>query len=140
MNADAPAKPAPAKPADSLDDLFPAEPAKPATPAVESEALPAPATEKPAEKAKPATDDPFADPFKISAEGRLPDRLWVDNTGTFHIEGRLIAVRNGYIRVLKGTGRTTTVPLRRLSETDRQYVEEVVELYGNALGNQFASR
>ena len=136
MNTDAPAKPATAKPADSLDDLFPAEPAKPAAPAPAADALPAPA----AEKAKPATDDPFADPFKISAEGRLPDRLWVDNTGTFQIEGRLIGVRNGQIRVLKETGRTTTVPVRRLSETDRRYVEDVVERYGSDLGDQFASR
>jgi hypothetical protein len=30
------------------------------------------------------------------------------------------------VRLLKDTGKTTTVPFRRLSENDRQYVAEVL--------------
>jgi hypothetical protein len=56
----------------------------------------------------------------------LPVRSWSDNTGTYRIEGRLIAILDGQIRVLKDTGKTTTVPMRRLSDADRKYVEEVI--------------
>jgi hypothetical protein len=130
------AAPAAEKPAEkpedkaTLDDLFPA----PADNAA------APAAEKPAEPAKPATDDPFADPFKIAAESSLPVRSWSDNTGSFAIEGRLIELLDGRIRILKTSGRTTTVPLRRLSDADRRYVEEVTVIHGPNLDDQVAVR
>jgi hypothetical protein len=97
---------------------------------------------KPAEPAKPAapSDDPFADPFKISAEGRLPVRAWVDNTGTFHVQGRLIAVLDGKVRLLKENGRTTTVPVQRLSEEDRHYVEQVILRNGSGELEKVAKR
>lgn len=98
-----PAIPAPPKP--DGDDPFAPLPAKPATP-----------------PAKPAAD-PAADPFKISAEAPRPIREWVDDTGLFHVRGRLIAIQGGKVRILKETGRTTTVPLSRLSMADRQYVD-----------------
>ncbi len=56
----------------------------------------------------------------------MPVRHWSDNTGTYQIEGRLIAILDGHVRVLKSTGKTTTVPMRRLSDADRKYVEEVI--------------
>ena len=142
--AEAPAA-APAK--DSFDDLFgepaPAAPATDPAPAADTaEPLPEPTDEvKPADEAKPApTDDPFGDPFKISAEGQLPMRAWVDNTGTFKIQGRLIAILDGKVRLLKDTGKTTTVPLNRLSAADREYVDQVVERNGSDVLKQLAAR
>jgi hypothetical protein len=123
----APAAPAPAAPAPA-----PAAPAPAPAPAAEVDPFapaaapaPAPAAPAPAAPAKPEAD-PFADPFKISAEGQLPVRNWSDNTGTYRIEGRLIAILDGQVRVLKSTGKTTTVPMRRLSDADKKYVEEVI--------------
>jgi hypothetical protein len=39
------------------------------------------------------------------------------------VRGRLIAILDDKVRILKETGRTTTVPMTRLSTADRQYVE-----------------
>jgi len=142
---------------DPVDDLFGA-PAKPAAPAPVAPVVPAPE----APKAPAPSDDPFApltpapaapaapapapakpvddDPFKVSAEGQLPSRLWSDNTGTFEVEGRLIAIMPDHIRLLKSNGRTTTVPMRRLSEADAKYVEEAASRHGTGLIGQVASR
>jgi hypothetical protein len=105
----------------------------------------APAVPAPAEPAKPAAPapaaaDPFADPFKISAEGQLPVRKWSDNTGTYEVEGRLIAILDGQVRVLKSTGKTTTVPMRRLSDADQKYVEEIINRHGPTLIGVVAAR
>jgi hypothetical protein len=91
--------------------------------------------------APPKSDDPFADPFQTSADGKLPMRKWVDDSGTFQVNGRLILILDGKVRLLKETGRTTTVPMERLSEADRQYVEEVIGRYGRDLSqNKLAAR
>ena len=60
-------------------------------------------------------------------------RLWTDSTGAYKIDGRLILILDGKVRILKQTGRTTTVPLTRLSTADREYVEEVISRYGTDL-------
>ncbi len=87
------------------DDPFAPAPARPGAPA-----------------AKPAAD-PSADPFKILAQVERPVRDWVDDTGLFRTRGQLVTIFDGKVRILKETGRTTTVPLSRLSTADRQYVE-----------------
>ena len=89
----------------------------------------APAAEEPAEPATPATDDPFS----TSTSGQLPVRQWVDNTGGFRISGRLLLILDGKVRILKETGRTTTVPFERLSDGDREYVEQIISRYGKDL-------
>jgi SLA1 homology domain 1, SHD1 len=99
----------PAAPAPEDDDPFAPLPAK-------QQAPPA------ASPAKPAAD-PAADPFKILAQTERPVRDWVDDTGLFRTRGQLVAILDGKVRILKETGRTTTVPLSRLSAADRQYVE-----------------
>lgn len=63
----------------------------------------------------------------------MPSREWVDDSGTFHVKGRLILILDGKVRLLKETGRTTTVPMERLSAADRQYVDEVISRYGSDL-------
>ncbi len=130
----------PAAPAPEEDDPFapaPAPRAPAAKPASAPPAAPeddnpfAPLPAKPA--AKPAADlpakpaaDPTADPFKITAESPRLVREWVDDTGLFRVRGQLIALLDGKVRILKETGRTTTVPLTRLSRADLDYVAKVV--------------
>jgi hypothetical protein len=63
-------------------------------------------------------------------------RQWVDDSGSFRVEGRLILILDGKVRLLKETGRTTTVPLTRLSNADQRYVEEVISRYGSDLSQQ----
>jgi hypothetical protein len=154
--AETPAEPAPAEPkpaapapAPTEDDPFaptpaatPPKPTTPPAPAVDDDPFapgPAapPSAPKPATPAAPAVDD---DPFKISTEGKLAVREWVDDSGTFRIRGRLIAVLDGKVRILKDTGRTTTVPMERLSSADREYVNELVTRYGSELDSRLASR
>ena len=62
------------------------------------------------------------------SDKELPVRSWKDNTGTFSTVGRLVAVRDSKVQLLKENGRTTTVPLRRLSKEDQQYVENQLVL------------
>lgn len=134
-----PAAPAPAPaPAPSPDEDDPFAPASPATPASPAPApagdaddpfAPAPAgnrTDRPVTPASPApTTDPFANPFQTSAAGAFPVREWSDDSGHFQVRGRLLAILDGKVRILKTTGRTTTVPLSRLSTADQEYVAGV---------------
>jgi len=126
------------EPKDDLDDLF-SEPAeKPAADKTavrdELDELLGDPAEKPAaepvqstkEESAP-TDDPFADPFKTSAI-----RQWVDDTGNFRITGQLVAVLEGKVRILKSTGKTTTVSMERLSQADREYVTQTLAKIGAA--------
>ena len=50
-------------------------------------------------------------------------RLWTDNTGNFSCRGRLVRFLDGQVRLLKDNGRTTTVPLARLSTGDLEFVQ-----------------
>jgi hypothetical protein len=75
-------------------------------------------------------------------DGRLPLREWTDNSGQFKVKAKLVLVLDGKVRLLKETGRTTTVALERLSKDDRAYVAAAIERYGEDLAklHQFASR
>lgn len=119
---------------------MPAEKPAPAEPASEEPATDEAADDafKPAEPAEqPAapSDDPFG-----SARLDLPRRAWTDDTGEYTIEARLLVVLDGKVRLLKDTGRTTTVPMDRLSAADRQYVDHVVAQYGRDAINRVASK
>jgi hypothetical protein len=79
----------------------------------------------------PAVDDPFAEPAgpRLSAAARKPDpadamRVWTDVTGKHQVRGRmkLILVDQQKVRILKETGKYTTVPFAKLSEEDRTFV------------------
>ena len=102
-------------------------------------AAPAPKPEeaKPAPKKPKVEDD---DTFKISADEQLSTRGWTDDTGSFQIQGRLVALLDGKVRILKDSGKTTTVPLDRLSIADQQYVDVVAARYGNGPIGQVAAR
>jgi hypothetical protein len=49
-------------------------------------------------------------------------RKWVDNTGRYSCQGRLVRFLDGKVQLLKDNGRTTTVPLYRLSALDLEFV------------------
>lgn len=148
---------APAKaPSANEDSLFgdPAtepeatEPAEPTPPAGESDDL---FSEPPADDKDGALDDLFSQwngdselvenvaevDAPLEAEIATADtltgldhtelRTWVDNTGGFRTEGRLVKIGDDYIRLLKDNGKTCTVPRSRLSDEDSDYVESIVQ-------------
>ena len=125
---DKPAKTAPApakdaKPVDPADIFAPKPEDKPATPA--------------APKA-PAAPGKVKDPFETRHVPAM--RQWVDNTGNFRVTARLVAILDGQVRLHKENGKTTTVPMRRLSDTDRQYVEQLAAELGQGEVIYLASR
>jgi hypothetical protein len=99
----------------------------PATPASETND----ATGSDARQPAPALDDPFAERAgpRLSAAAPKAEpsdtmRVWTDVTGKHQIRGRmkLILVEQQKVRILKETGKYTTVPFARLSESDRLFV------------------
>jgi len=52
-----------------------------------------------------------------------PLRRWVDETGLHATVGRFVAVRDEAVEIRKSNGTLIRVPLERLSEHDRDYVE-----------------
>jgi hypothetical protein len=116
-------KPAEA-PAEEPLDLF-GEPAETET-EMPAESEEQPVEEQPAEESTDDTDDIFGASRGILREpGGLAShelRLWIDNTGNYSTRGRLISLLEGHVRLLKENGRTTTVPLSRLSVGDLEFV------------------
>jgi len=141
------AKTAPAK-KDTAEDLFGDLPtADPAKPATEPKADPAKDAAEdlfgaPATPAEPKATPKAApvDPFSATSPRELPMRLWVDNTGNYQVRARLSVVMDGKVRLLKDTGRTTTVSLRRLSEADQQYVQRIASQFGQGEFVRLAAR
>ena len=84
----------------------------------------------------------FADSLVPGSDGRLPIRDWSDDSGTFRVRAKLVLILEGKVRLLKETGRTTTVPVDRLSANDQAYVNEVITRYGQDLTklDQLAAR
>ena len=115
------------EPADEPFDLFgdPAE-TEPEMPAEEEPADEEPAEEEPAEEKSEDIDDIFGASRGVLREaGGLASedmRVWVDNTGSYSTRGRLLSLLDSHVRLLKDNGRTTTVPLYRLSPSDLEFV------------------
>lgn len=53
-----------------------------------------------------------------------PERTWSDNTGTFSVEAKLKAVnrRAQQVSLQLSSGQTVVLPIRRLSDQDRDYL------------------
>ena len=49
-------------------------------------------------------------------------RTWTDSTGKYKIEAELVEVRDGTAYLKRADGKTVSVPLTKLSETDRNYL------------------
>ena len=54
-------------------------------------------------------------------------RTWIDNTGQFRTDGRLIEINQDNVRLMKTNGRTCTVPHSRLCEADAAYVKAIAK-------------
>jgi hypothetical protein len=117
---------------DNDDPFAPLPPSQPAPTSRPKVAAPTAVT--PTEK--------LADSPPLDANGKLPVREWTDSSGYFRVQGRLVLILEGKVRLLKETGRTTTVPVERLSAADRAYVAAVVARYGTDLEqlDQLAAR
>jgi hypothetical protein len=86
------------------------------------------------EKKGPSLDDPFAEPVGPKLSESVPAtepvepadamRVWIDATGKHRIRGQMkrILVAEGKVRILKESGKYTTVPLGKLSRADREFV------------------
>lgn len=61
----------------------------------------------------------FGDTFKPEP------RQWTDSTGNFSVEATLSRLVNGAVALVTTDGRTLSVPLGRLSEADKRYVDSV---------------
>jgi len=85
---------------------------------------------EPVENEAPAEADPF-DSGVLHTPGQ-PMRSWRDDTGRHGTAGRLVEVRADRVRILKASGRHTTVPLSRLSRADRDHVAGVALALGGA--------
>jgi hypothetical protein len=57
-------------------------------------------------------------------------REWTDNTGLYRTQGKLVAIGDDHVRLRKTNGRLSTVPMRRLSKADQQFVRQAAERLG----------
>ncbi len=142
-------EPAPAQPSNEVDDLFKdsapaAEPEKPAEPEKKSddiedlfkdsdekkgagvslpEGLDDLFGEQPVAVAKTApTPAPAAAPVATAPANRDGMRVWSDNSGNYRVTARLVSVSKTHVRLLKDTGKYTTVSFERLSRADLAFV------------------
>jgi hypothetical protein len=125
-----------------VEDLFGDAPAAAQPVAAPAEAPAAPAAPAPAPaapRATPANEDPFGASPRPT-EQLLVMRTWIDNTGNFTVNGKLIAILDGKIRLLKENGKTCTVPMRRLSQLDAEYVQVIAGKLGRGVLIQLATR
>jgi hypothetical protein len=80
--------------------------------------------------APPEVDQPDVDPTLLPGTPRAAApspgyRIWSDDTGTFTIEAKYLGDEGESVRLLrKSDGKEVKVPLARLSEADRTFVDE----------------
>jgi hypothetical protein len=101
----------------AIEDLFGAAPAN--QDGIISE-LPAPAAAEQASVKVISAEQDKIDPLSTTHI-----RTWIDNSGNFSTQGRLIAINPDYVRLLKTNSKTCTVPHHRLSEADAAYVDSI---------------
>lgn len=54
-------------------------------------------------------------------------REWTDASGSFRVEAELVTVRNGKVYLEKSDGKTTSVPLEKLSRVDLEHLASLEE-------------
>ena len=112
---------------DSIEDLFGATPAFDAEVETVAE-LPAPA----AGFEQAPVQVVAAETLRVDPLSSTHVRIWIDNSGSFSTEGRLIEINQTNVRLLKSNGRTCTVPNSRLSEADEAYINSLREQLGDS--------
>ena len=101
----------------------------------------APAGDEPSESPGGDLDDLFGG--KRPAAGATVSRsvrTWMDNTGKYQTEAKLVHIAIDHIKLLKSNGKISTVPLRRLSVGDFDYVQMQASLQGLAPLNRLAKK
>ena len=113
----------PSAPTPTIDDLFGATADPEGVPEGSFEELPAPVNlvPKPSRTVQVVSSDTPAFP----ALGETRVRTWIDNTGQYRTQGRLIEIHDDSVRLLKTNGRVCTVPNSRLCQADAAYVDAV---------------
>jgi hypothetical protein len=115
---------APAKPADEVDDLFKDLDETPSGNKAAASEAPAAESAEPSKEVEDLFSEPTGPMAAAEAKADAADglRLWTDNTGKFQVRARLVVIGKTHVRLLKDTGKFTTVPYSRLSQTDLAYV------------------
>jgi hypothetical protein len=72
--------------------------------------------------------------FNAVAADLATTRTWTDNTGKFTVEAELEEVRDDEVVLKKADGTRITVPLERLSTTDRRYLASQATLTRDGIG------
>jgi hypothetical protein len=67
-------------------------------------------------------------------------KVWVDNTGTYTVKGRLAVIYSDKIKLLKENGKFTTVSLDRLSDRDFEYVQWVASNLSQEKSTKFVKK
>lgn len=55
---------------------------------------------------------------------RFNQRTWTDASGTFQTDAELVGMEDGNVRLKKADGSVITVPIDRLSDNDRHFVQQ----------------
>jgi hypothetical protein len=132
------------EPVDVPDELYakyvdlakaPAQaPAARAPQAVANRSAPAANSDPPASAPAANTAPGSASPAKTETAQPKPQpkkarefevRLWKDATGKFSIEAKLSGLSGGVVKLKKADGSVISVPVEKLSEADRAYLEEL---------------
>jgi len=61
--------------------------------------------------------------LQVGHQQTSPVRTWSDSTGQFTIQAKLIGAANGEVRLKRPDGTAISVPLERLSDADKEFVE-----------------
>jgi hypothetical protein len=59
---------------------------------------------------------------KPKAKDRAVMRTWTDTTGSFHVEAKLIGVKDGKAQLQRSSGQVINVPLAKLSDDDKKFI------------------
>lgn len=107
-----------------------------ASPSETVEPPPAAESAPPAESSPPLENEPAAaaDSAAQGAAPAEPTRRWIDRSGGYALVGTLRAVRDDGTCVIASRGRTIAVPLRALSDFDRDYASRAAGRLASASG------
>jgi hypothetical protein len=61
-------------------------------------------------------------------------RRWADKTGKYSVDAELVELKQDSVVLKRASGRTVTVPIARLSETDRRYLKSIAQPAGKSPG------
>jgi len=75
----------------------------------------------------PKDKEPDEKKKSAQTDSEYPLRTWTDSTRKYKTEARFVALDGGKVRLRKADGSTISLPLERLSEADRKYVEQLTQ-------------